>query len=90
MLTERGAYVVIDFKPVRHVNLKTFLMDLEHTHTHRFSLENTLTQQVNKENVQNTIRDFQCDSVKCGKTVLRYLPITERGRSLRQKDDSFS
>lgn len=32
MFTESGTFVVVDFKPVGHVDLEALLVDLQHTH----------------------------------------------------------
>lgn len=32
VFTESGTFVVVDFKPVGHVDLETLLVDLQHTH----------------------------------------------------------
>lgn len=33
MFTESGTFVVVDFKPVGHVDLEALLVDLQRTHT---------------------------------------------------------
>lgn len=33
VLTESGTFVVVDFKPVRHVDFEALLVDLQQTHT---------------------------------------------------------